>query len=166
MKLKKDSETAGAFKNQITIITTGALLVLALFLISCSQGSGSAADTIAETKAIKGYDPVAYHTVSVPVPGTDEHSHVWNHTKWHFSNKENLKLFRENPERYAPQYNGYCVFGLSRNDFVEGNPEAWTIVNNKLYLTYNHDIKNAWLQDKRNYIAKADRNWHLRLDKN
>jgi hypothetical protein len=79
--------------------------------------------------------------------------------------KENMELFKENPERYAPRYNGYCAFGLSRNDFVDADPEAWAIVNKKLYLTYNHEIRNAWLQDKRNYIAKADKNWHLRIEK-
>ena len=57
------------------------------------------------------------------------------------------------------------IAGLSVMAFDEGSsPEAWAIVNNKLYLTYNHDIRNAWLQDKSNYIAKADRNWHLRID--
>jgi len=140
-------------------------LILISFLVSCTKESDLSANAIPEMKAIAGYDPVAYHKESKPVSGSEDFFYVWNHAKWHFSCKENMEVFKENPERYAPQYNGYCAFGLSRNDFVEVDPEAWAIVNNKLYLTYNHEIRNAWLQDKRNYIAKADRNWHLRIEK-
>ena len=96
--------------------------------------------------------------------GKDEYSYIWNDAKWLFSSNENLEEFKQEPERFAPQYNGYCAFGMSRNDFVGANPECWMITNNKLYFTYNHDIKNAWTQDKLNYIAKADRNWHLRIE--
>ena len=140
-------------------------LILISFLVSCTKNSDLSADTIPEMKAIGGYDPVAYHKESKPVSGSEDFFYVWNHAKWHFSCKENMEVFKENPERYAPRYNGYCAFGLGRNDFVDADPEAWAIVNNKLYLTYNHEIRNAWLQDKRNYIAKADRNWHLRIEK-
>jgi hypothetical protein len=140
-------------------------LILVSFLVSCTKNSDLSADTMPTINAIAGYDPVAYHTKSKPVSGSEDFFHVWNDAKWHFSCKENMELFKENPERYAPRYNGYCAFGLSRNDFVDADPEAWAIVNKKLYLTYNHEIRNAWLQDKRNYIAKADKNWHLRIEK-
>jgi len=141
------------------------LLILVPFFISCSRNSDLQADTKQKINAICGYDPVAYFTESKPVPGVKDFFYVWNNAKWNFSSKENLELFKENPEKYAPKYNGYCAFALSRNDFVDADPEAWTIVNDKLYLTFNPEIKNAWLQDKRNYIAQADKNWHLRIDK-
>ena len=151
--------------NQVFFLLLASIMVFIPFLVSCSSESDLSANTIPEITAIDGYDPVAYHKESKPVSGSDELVYEWNDAKWHFSCKENMELFKEDPERFAPQYNGYCAFGLSRNDFVEVNPEAWAIVNNKLYLTYNHDIRNAWLQDKSNYIAKADRNWHLRIEK-
>lgn len=151
--------------NRIVFGALAFFLISISFLTSCSLESDLNADTIPEMNAISGYDPVAYHKESKPVSGSEDFSYVWNSAKWQFSCKENLELFKENPERYAPKYNGYCAFALSRNDFVGVNPEAWTIVNDKLYLTFNHDIMNAWLQDKRNYIAKADRNWHLRVEK-
>ena len=151
--------------SQIFLLPLAAIMVLLPFLISCSLESGFSSESAEKITAIAGYDPVAYHTESKPVPGIGDFTYEWNDAKWHFSCKENMERFKKNPERYAPQYNGYCAFGLSRNDFVEVNPEAWAIVNGKLYLTYNHDIRNAWLKDKRNYIAKADRNWHLRIEK-
>ena len=160
--------TVGQAVSQNNRINLGALVFLLIsipFLVSCTKESDLSANAISEMKAIAGYDSVAYHKESKPVSGSEDFFYVWNHAKWHFSSKENMEVFKENPERYAPQYNGYCAFGLSRNDFVKVDPEAWAIVNNKLYLTYNHEIRNAWLQDKRNYIAKADRNWHLRIEK-
>ena len=151
--------------NQIKILTFTALLGLFLFLGACSQNSNTAANTSPAENAISGYDPVAYFTDSMPVPGNEEFNYVWNHAKWLFSCRENMELFKSNPAKYAPQYNGYCAFALSRNDYADVNPAAWSIVNDKLYLTYNLDIKNAWLQDKKHYIAKADRNWKLRIEK-
>lgn len=152
-------------KNQITIVTFTVLLGLLLVLGACSLDSNTTANTIPPENAISGYDPVAYFTENKPVPGDEEFSYVWNHAKWLFSCKENMELFKSNPAKYAPQYNGYCAFALSRNDYADVNPAAWSIVNDKLYLTYNLDIKNAWLQDKKHYIAKADRNWKLRIEK-
>jgi len=144
----------------IPILTLSFLV--ALLLASCTKDSDLAADTKPQITAIGGYDPVAYFTESNPIPGNEDFSHVWNNSRWLFSCRENMELFQKNPAQYAPQYNGYCAFGLSRNDCVEVNPEVWAIVDAKLYLIFNHDIKNAWLQDKENYIAKADRNWQNR----
>ena len=73
--------------------------------------------------------------------------------------KENLDQFKKNPERFAPQYNGYCAFALSRGDLADISPDAWEIVDGKLYLSFSLDIKNAWEHDKVNYIKKADRRW-------
>ena len=148
--------------NNIVIWSLAVLLFFVSFLVSCTKGSDLSADTVPEINAIGGYDPVAYFTESKPVPGSEDLSYVWNNSKWLFSCKENMELFKKSPAQYAPQYNGYCAFGLSRNDCVDVNPEAWAIVDGKLYLVFNHDIMNAWLQDKENYIAKADRNWQNR----
>ena len=152
--------------NQFTIILIAVLLVLATFLVSCSSSPDLSANTAPETTAINGYDPVAYFSESKPVAGNEDFSFVWNNAKWIFSSKENMELFKQNPEQYAPQFNGNCAFALRRNDYIGGSPSAWSIVDDKLYLTYNLDIKNAWLQDKENYIAKADMNWqNNKLDK-
>ena len=112
-------------------------LILISFLVSCTKNSDLSANVIPEINAIAGYDPVAYHTESKPVSGSEDFFYVWNDAKWHFSCKENMELFKENPERYAPRYNGYCAFGLSRNDFVDADPEAWAIVN-RCSALYRH----------------------------
>ena len=165
MFFKFKARLAAAGNSRIFFKALTILLILVSLLISCTKDSNPTADTASERNAICGYDPVAYFEESKPVPGINNYSYVWNHAKWNFSSEENMELFKKDPEKYAPKYNGYCAFALSRNDFVEADPEAWSIINDKLYLTFNQEIKNAWLRDKRNYIAQADRNWHLRIEK-
>lgn len=116
-------------------------------------------------KAVSGYDTVAYFTEGKPVKGTDEHTTKWKGATWHFSSAENLKLFTDNPEKYAPQYGGYCAFALAKNDTVSSDPEAWDITDGKLYLNYSKSVQERWLEDKANYINEANANWPNVLNK-
>jgi YHS domain-containing protein len=109
--------------------------------------------------AIRGYDPVAYFVDHKPVKGLKQFSLAWHGATWYFKSSENLKKFQENPELYAPQYGGFCAYGVSRNYKVKTEPDAWTIVNGKLYLNYDLDVSRKWLSDKEGYIKKADTNW-------
>jgi YHS domain-containing protein len=109
--------------------------------------------------AIRGYDPVAYYTESKPVKGQKQFSAGWNGATWYFKSDENKKMFTENPEKYAPQYGGFCAYGVSRDYKVKTEPEAWAIHNGKLYLNYDLSIAKKWANDKEGYIKKADANW-------
>lgn len=109
--------------------------------------------------AVNGYDVVAYFTESKPVKGNEEYSVTWKESKWLFSTKEYAALFKENPEKYAPQYGGYCAYGSSRGYKAKTEPDAWSIINGKLYLNYNLQIRDVWNKDAENYIKKADANW-------
>jgi len=134
-------------------------LTALIVLNGCSNEAGTPISAEIDLLAINGYDPVSYFKEGRPVRGSDEFATTWNDAKYHFSCQENLDLFKTNPEKYAPQYDGYCAFAMSRGDYSRIDPGAFAIVDDKLYLTYNRDIKNAWLQDKENYINKADRIW-------
>ena len=109
--------------------------------------------------AIRGYDPVAYFKVGKPVKGKKEFSTLWKGAQWSFSSKQNLDAFKSNPEKYAPQYGGYCAFGTSEGHKAPTQPDAFTIVNNKLYLNYDNDVKIEWNKDQKGRITKADKNW-------
>ena len=128
-------------------------------LIACSNESDNPLTVGTTEIAINGYDPVSYFKADKPSRGTEEFEYVWNDAKYQFSCQENLELFKSNPTKYAPQYDGYCAFAMSRGDYSRIDPEAYAIVNDKLYLTYNRDIRSTWLYDKENYIKKADRIW-------
>ncbi|GGD61164.1 hypothetical protein GCM10011514_26450 [Emticicia aquatilis] len=111
--------------------------------------------------AINGYDPVAYFTDNMPVKGKETLSFDWNGVKWQFSSDTNLALFKANPEKYAPQYGGFCAYGVSENHKSPTDPNAWTIVDEKLYLNYNPKVKELWTKDIPNRIKKANDYWPL-----
>jgi len=111
------------------------------------------------SEAIKGYDTVAYFTENRPVKGKSEFSTEYNEATWLFSSQENLDLFKEAPEKYAPQYGGYCAYAVSQGSTASIRPELFTIHNGKLYLNYNESINNKWSQNKDNFISDADKNW-------
>ena len=109
--------------------------------------------------AIRGFDPVAYHTEQKPVKGSKDFTFDYKGATWRFSSAENLELFRADPERYAPAYGGYCAFGMSRGYAVDTDPRAFTIVDGTLYLNHNLSVRRTWSKDIPGNIAKADANW-------
>lgn len=110
--------------------------------------------------AIKGYDPVAYFTDGKPAKGDSKFFHEWNGAKWQFATAEHRDLFQSSPEKYAPQFGGYCAWAVSQNYTANVDPEnAWRIVNGKLYLNYSRDVQKKWEADVPGNIAKGDANW-------
>jgi len=109
--------------------------------------------------AIKGYDVVAYFTDHTPVEGSKNFSYNWEGTEWHFKNQANLDAFKANPVTYAPEFGGYCAYGVSENHKAPTDPAAFTIVDNKLYLNYSPEVKKLWIKDTKGRIKKAEENW-------
>jgi YHS domain-containing protein len=115
--------------------------------------------TDANGLAIRGSDPVAYFTLGEPQQGSADFEYVWNNVTWRFANAENRDKFAANPERYAPQYGGFCAWAVSQGYTASIDPQAWRIVDGKLYLNYNQRIQRRWERDIPGNIAKADANW-------
>ena len=154
-------------KFQLLLSLIAIFTIALISLSACSREPDSSVTVNITEIAINGYDPVSYFNESKPSRGTEEYVFVWNNAKYQFSCKENLELFKNNPARYAPQYDGYCAFAMSRGDYSRIDPDAYAIVDDKLYLTFDRDIRNTWLYDKENYIKKADRIWQdSRLNNN
>ena len=109
--------------------------------------------------AVSGYDAVAYFAQGKPVEGLGALEYEWNGATWRFSSAENLAAFEASPEAYAPQYGGYCAWAVSQGYTAKSDPDAWRIVDGKLYLNYNKDIQKRWAQDIPGNITKADTNW-------
>jgi YHS domain-containing protein len=137
-----------------------AVTVLPLVLATALLGQKApTVYTIKGDLALSGYDAVSYFKDGKPAKGKPEFSYQWMDATWRFSSAENLDAFKTKPEKYAPQYGGYCAFGTSQGHLVSGDPQAWKIVDNKLYLNYNKDVLGFWLQDVPGNIQKADENW-------
>ena len=116
--------------------------------------------------AINGYDTVAYHTVGRPVPGTDAFVHEWMGAKWKFANQSNLDLFKADPTKYAPQYGGYCAYGVAKDNLVSVEPDKFKVIDGKLYLNYDAGVQATWSKDPAGYIREADRKFQSLLKSN
>lgn len=109
--------------------------------------------------AIKGYDPVSYFTDSKPVKGSTEYTATYKNAIYQFSSADHRDLFRENPEKYAPQFGGFCAFGVTKERKFDTDPTAWKITDGKLYLNLNKNVQKLWLKDVPGHIASADDIW-------
>ena len=144
--------------KKLTLSLTAILYTWTFTLIACSAPI-TPINVNSEGIAIKGYDPVAYFTMNSPVRGQKEYQFEWNNAKWLFANNEHLAMFQMNPGKFAPQYGGYWAYAVSRGSTADIDPEAWAIVDSRLYLNLNMDVQNIWNKDRPGYIDKADKNW-------
>jgi enamine deaminase RidA (YjgF/YER057c/UK114 family) len=112
--------------------------------------------------SIGGYDPVAYFTDAKPIQGKSEFEYLWHKLRWRFASGEHRELFTRNPKQYAPQYDGYCALGTAADDAAHKDtvdPEAWAIVDGKLYLAHNRYLLQAWQENSKEHIRQADQDW-------
>ena len=109
--------------------------------------------------AIRGYDPVAYFTVQKPTPGDFGITAVHDGAIYRFASEENKKAFVANPDKYLPQYGGFCAFGLANGVKVDADPELWTVADGKLYLNLAPKVQSLFSKDVADYIKSANTKW-------
>ena len=152
-----------------------ALLALAtatLLFSTAAQATQPAVNTLKNSvfggrtdTAINGYDTVAYFTPGKPVMGQDALATDWMGAKWKFASQANLDLFMANPEKYAPQYGGYCAYGVANDNLVKVEPDQFTLRDGKLYLNFNAEVQAKWLKDPAGFIKTADAKFKTLLTK-
>ena len=111
--------------------------------------------------AIKGYDPVAYFTIGHPVKGGPDIEYVWKDAHWRFSTQEDRDAFIKDPDKFSPQYGGYCAFGVSVNVLADIDPEAWAIMDEKLYLFHRLASLDKFKTATAENISNANANWSV-----
>ena len=127
---------------------------------ACTNSEGvKQINMTAENIAIKGFDAVAYFTAQNAVPGNSNYEFAWNGAKWRFSSAENMEKFKSNPENFAPQFGGYCSWAVSHGYTADGDPNAWKVVDGKLYLNYNQKVKEMWEAEQQKFIEDGKKNW-------
>jgi YHS domain-containing protein len=144
-----------------------------LLIILCALGLWSNSASAKEAQiytglfnkvAVSGYDPVAYFTEKKPVKGDAKFTTNYKNAQWNFSSAENRDKFVAAPERYAPQYGGYCAWAVSQGSTASGDPQFWKIVNDKLYLNFDAQVQKKWEANIPSFIQQADSNWPKVLD--
>ena len=135
------------------------LMSFSFVLLLTGFGSIAVGQLPVDDVAIKGYDTVAYFTAGKALKGNKSFTFQWHDMTWYFLTKENRDLFATSPEKYAPQYDGYCAWAMTEARKALTDPEVWTIVNGKLYLNCSRTAYEKWSRDIPGNIKKADTNW-------
>jgi hypothetical protein len=159
--------TRTSISRRLTLVFTAAALfastsVFAAQPINTLKNSllGGSSDT-----AIHGYDTVAYFTLGKAVKGLDTLATEWMGAKWKFSTQAHVDLFKASPEKYAPQYGGYCAYGVTQGYLVKVDPDQFSIIDGKLYLNYDAEVQSKWKKDTAGYISAADGKFQSLLKK-
>ena len=135
-----------------------ATIIVAALLSACANISSNPTFQD-DAGALRGYDPVAYFTEDKPVQGSPDFTTNNNGATWYFSSVANKAMFEENPQKYSPQYGGYCAYAMSYGFVVSSDPAAFSLVDGKLYLNYSLGVRETWLEDVPGNIESADNNW-------
>ncbi len=132
------------------------LIATSLSFASLSVNAASSSNSVT---AISGYDLVSYHNANKAARGNGHNVSVHDGATYLFANADNKKAFDANPEKYLPAYGGYCAFGVSVGKKFVSDPEAWKIVDGRLYLNLDKNIQADWLKDIPGRIKSANENW-------
>jgi YHS domain-containing protein len=155
------------FISAVKYMFVCALLILSIVLNASAQSAGKAGNEMYNVTgnhlAIKGYDPVSYFTENLAREGKEGVSYVYDGITYRFANQQHLEAFKSDPERYKPQYGGWCAYAMgATGEKVDVDPETFKLLNGKLYLFYNrffNNTKKSWDKDEANLKKRADANW-------
>lgn len=153
--------TAPATKGATTQVNAR-IALLCLVVMAAISGAAFAQEHpvyAPEGIAIEGYDPVAYFTEGRPVEGSAEFSYEWRGAEWRFASREHLDLFMSDPERYAPEYGGYCAWAVGRGDIAPIDPRQWVIQDGRLFLNFSAFVNLRFNFNRDRNIELADENW-------
>lgn len=110
-------------------------------------------------QAINGYDPVAYHIRQEAVKGNAQFTYEWKKSLWYFSSLENKQLFIDTPEKYVPEYGGYCSYAVSKGFTANPEPTVFALIDEKLYFFADQGVKKEWLSQSQENISFCNKNW-------
>jgi YHS domain-containing protein len=146
--------------NLVRLLPIAGTLLASSVLAAGLHAGGEFNSTYANL-GIKGYDPVAYFTVGKAVRGSEKYTVDHGGVTWRFWSAESRDAFRADPAKYAPQYGGFCTWGVAeKGRLFDVDPEnGWTIHEGKLYLNFNADINKIFQKDPVGFVRQANARW-------
>lgn len=137
------------------------LFPLLLFAVAAPADAGGQKllATDAHHVAIQGYDTVAYFTDHKAIKGSSAYEFVWDDAKWQFASVAHRDTFTSDPDHYMPQFGGFCASAMVGRHLVPADPEAWAIVDGKLYMTADKEFIDPWKANAASNIKQANENW-------
>lgn len=141
------------------VLATSAAALLASPAHAYDENSASSVNVDGRGLALKGHDPVAYFRAAAPTLGKEQFSTKHHGATYHFMSAANRDAFVANPSKYAPAYGGFCAMGVALEKKLDVDPQAWRVVDGRLYLNVNKDVQKRWLDDVPGNLATAEKNW-------
>nr|WP_175582294.1 YHS domain-containing (seleno)protein [Phaeobacter sp. HF9A] len=142
---------------------SAARLCVAVALLTLATGMRAEAGTLyisaEDGVAIGGYDPVSFFVAEGPTRGERSHAVMWKGAIWLFHSAEHRSRFESNPRAYAPRYGGHCAYGIAKGRIYHGDPQAWEIVDGRLYLFHNPRAEELWMAQQQGMIEAAREVW-------
>lgn len=143
------------------------ILMAVTFAFSMNHASAQNVAVNKDNVAINGYDVVNYFTTNTAARGSMSFSTTINGASYYFANEANLNAFKENPDKYLPQFDGYCAFAVAKmNKKVPVDPETFRVDDGKLYLFYNDFWEGQpfntivpWINNEAEMEKMAKTNW-------
>jgi YHS domain-containing protein len=150
-------------KRILTSVMAAALVFLSFF-ISVNVNAQKAEDKFfnnlnTEGVILDGYDAVAFFTDNKPVKGNEQFKYTYEGAVYHFASQEHLDLFKTTPEKYKPQFGGWCAYAVSLGRIAPIDVNNFSIVNDRLFIQHNQRAVNGWNKDVPGNIVKADKYW-------
>ncbi len=132
---------------------------LFLFVSAAASFAGSELNVTSTGLALRGVDPVSFFSASGPMTGDFRITAVHEGAVYRFSSEENKAAFTAAPEKYLPQYGGYCAMGVKMGQKLDGDPAVFSILDDKLYLNVAPAVADMWRPDAAANIKAADEIW-------
>lgn len=139
--------------------------LLSLGLAACAATAPTAINTDMTGLAIDGYDPVAYFTDNAAKKGNFQITAEHDGAVYRFTSEQHRDMFVANPQKYLPEYGGYCAYGVSIDGKFTADPSVWRVIDGRLYLNLSPEIATEFNKDVQGHIAKANANWPALSDK-
>ncbi|MEP6538778.1 MAG: YHS domain-containing (seleno)protein [Bryobacteraceae bacterium] len=142
-------------REMCALLLVGTLTMIGL---AFAAGNGSV-NKDPKGLAVKGYDVMGYFDEKRPVKGTDAFKVDYEGATYLFASAAHRDQFAADPAKYVPQYGGYCAYGMAKGHKAPVDPEAWSVIDGRLYLNYSTGVAKDFAKDRPRYIHDADANW-------
>lgn len=140
-----------------------ALLALAIAFTAQAQDFKAKYNADDSKIALQGYSPVSYIDLGIAQRGLKEYKSTYDGLNYYFTSAEQKAKFEKNPQKYLPEYGGYCAFGVSVGAKFRTDPNKFVVSNGKLFLflyDVEVDAQQLWLAgNEKELVKKADTNW-------
>ncbi len=146
------------------IIRRISVFAIALAFSGLAFAQDKKSNNIDDSKiALQGYSPVSYLDLGLAQRGTKQYKSVYKDIAYYFTSAEQKSTFDKNPEKFMPQYGGFCAFGVYAGAKFRVDPTKFIVSNDKYYLFLNDvevDAKQLWLEKRESELVRtANNNW-------